>query len=109
MVVGCSIDSWFSLKAWVESGSLAKGVKKLDYPLLSDLTKNIARDYGVLNETTGFALRGTYLINPEGVLQQYSVNPAPLGRDVDSIIRDLAALSTGKPCPINWKPGQATL
>jgi len=108
-VIGCSVDSWFANKAWVESGTLAGGIKKLDYALLSDLSKNIARDYGVLNETTGFAMRGTFLIDPNGVVQAYSVNPAALGRDVDAILRDLAALSLGKPCPVNWKPGKPTL
>ena len=109
MVIGCSIDSWFTLKAWIESGTLAGGVTKIDYPMLSDLTKNISRDYGVLNETVGFALRGTFLIDPNGVVQKASINPAPLGRDVDAVLRDLTALSLGKPCPVNWKRGQPTL
>lgn len=109
VVIGCSIDSVPALKAWVESGQLPGGLKTLDYALLSDLTKNIARDYGVLNEQTGFALRGTFIINPEGVLMHYSVNSTPIGRDVDSVLRELAALATGKACPANWHAGQPTM
>lgn len=108
-VIGCSVDSWYSHKAWVESGQIGKGLKKLGYPLLSDFNKNIARDYGVLNEQTGFAVRGTFLINPEGMLQQFSVHPTPVGRDLDAILRDLSAVSQGKACPVNWHPGQPTL
>lgn len=103
------MDSWYSHRAWVESGQLAGGIKKLGYPLLSDFSKNISRDYGVLNEQTGFAVRGTFLINPEGVLQQYSVHPTPVGRDLAAILRDLSAVSTGKACPVNWQPGAPTL
>ncbi len=106
-VIGCSVDSWYSHKNWVEGGQLK--LTKLNYPLLSDFNKTIARDYGVLNETTGFAVRGTFLINPEGMLQQFSVHPTPVGRDLDAILRDLAAVSVGKACPVNWHPGQATI
>ncbi len=109
MVIACSVDSVYSLKAWVDSGQLAGAVKSIDYPLLADLTKNIARDYGVLNEHTGFSVRGTFLINPEGVLMQYSVNSTPVGRDIDGVLRELAALATGKPCPANWHTGQPTM
>jgi len=109
VVIGCSVDSVYALKAWVDSGQLASAVKTIDYPLLADLTKNIARDYGVLNEHTGFAVRGTFLINPEGLLMQYSVNSTPVGRDIDGVLRELAALSTGKPCAANWRSGQATM
>ncbi len=84
-------------------------MKKIDYALLGDLTKNVARDYNVLNEQTGFSVRGTFIINPEGVLMQYSVNSTPIGRDVDSVLRELAALATGKACPANWQAGQPTM
>ncbi|CAG0929703.1 cytosolic tryparedoxin peroxidase, trypanosomatid typical 2-Cys peroxiredoxin [Planctomycetaceae bacterium] len=109
VVIGCSVDSVPALKAWVESGQLPGGLKKIDYALLGDLTKNVARDYNVLNEQTGFSGRGTFIINPEGVLMQYSVNSTPIGRDVDSVLRELAALVTGKACPANWQAGQPTM
>lgn len=103
------MDSVYALKAWVESGQLAGGLKHVEYPLLADLTKNIARDYGVLNEHTGFAVRGTFIINPEGVVMQYGVNSTPVGRDIDAVLRELSALATGKPCPVNWQAGKPTL
>lgn len=108
-VAGCSIDSHFVHKAWVQSGVLAGGVKKLDYPLIADLTKNIARDYGVLKEDLGATFRGTFLIDPDGVVQQYSINGLGVGRDTNEILRELAGLQMGKPCPVNWKKGDATL
>ena len=108
-MIGCSVDSVPALKAWVESGQLAGGLKKVDYPLLGDLTKNVSRDYNVLNEQTGFSVRGTFIINPDGVLMQYSVNATPIGRDIDAVLRELGALSTGKACPVNWRQGQATM
>lgn len=77
--------------------------------MLSDFTKQISRDYGVLNEEKGFAWRGTFVIDPKGVVQCEMVNAAPIGRNVDEILRVLDALQSGGLCPINWKPGDKLL
>ncbi len=69
----------------------------------------MARDYGVLIEEEGVALRGLFIINPEGELQYQVVNHNNIGRDVDETLRVLQALQTGGLCPANWKPGQETL
>ena len=108
-MIGCSTDSWFTHKAWVQSGMLAGDVKSLDYPLLSDLKKEIARDYGVLNEQLGAPFRGTFLIDGDGNVQQYSINGLAVGRNISEILRELAALQSGGACPVNWKKGDKNI
>jgi peroxiredoxin 2/4 len=104
-VVGVSCDSVHSHKAWVERGDL-KGV---NYPLLGDFTKQISRDYGVLDDEKGLSHRGTFLIDPNGVVQFQVISALGVGRSVDEMLRTLDALQTGELCPANWKPGQKTL
>ena len=104
-MIGVSCDSVYSHKAWVERGDL-KGVR---YPLLADYTKQIARDYGVLDDEKGLAHRGTFLIDPKGVVQFQVVSALGVGRSVDEMLRTLDALQTGELCPANWKPGEKTL
>lgn len=103
-VVGCSTDSEYSHKAWFE-----KDLPEVKFPVLADTAHNVARDYGVLMEDKGIALRGTYLIDPKGVLQWMSVNALGTGRNVDEVIRTLQALKTGELCPADWKPGKPTI
>ena len=103
-VIGCSTDSQHSHKAWFE-----KDLPEVKFPVLADTNHSVARNYGVLIEDQGIALRGTFLIDPNGVLQSMSVNALGVGRSVDETLRTLQALQTGELCPVNWKPGQATL
>lgn len=103
-VMGVSIDSQFSHKAWVESGALGD----MQYPLLADLTKQVSADYRVLNDA-GFALRGLFIVDPEGVLQYAVVHNTDVGRSVVETIRVLDALQSGGLCPANWKKGDSTL
>lgn len=107
-VVGVSVDSKFSHLAWCQQERNTGGVGQLTYPLLSDLTKQIARDYGVLLETEGIALRGTFIIDPKGVVRQKSINDLPVGRSVDETLRLIKALQFhekhGEVCPANWDP-----
>ena len=102
-VLGCSIDSVFSHKAWIE-GELGE----LTYPLLSDLTKKVSEDYNVLLED-GMALRGTFIVDPDGVLRWMVVSDLGTGRSVSETLRSLAALQTGELCGVEWEPGQKTL
>lgn len=104
-VLGASVDSKWSHKAWLERGDLGD----LHYPLLSDIRKETARKYGILNDTEGVALRGLFIIDDKGILQYQSVNNLSVGRSVEEVLRVLQALQTGELCPINWKPGQKTL
>ncbi len=103
-VLGASTDSCHSHKAWCE-GSLGK----LNFPLLADMTHELSRAYGVLMEDKGIALRGTFIIDPEGVLRYALYHENGVGRSVTETLRVLEALQTGELCPASWKPGMKTL
>lgn len=107
-VVGVSVDSHFSHLAWCQMERKQGGVGSLKYPLLSDLTKQISADYGVLIEGAGIALRGTFIIDPQGIVRQKSINDLPIGRSVDETLRLIKALQFhekhGEVCPANWDP-----
>ena len=102
-VIGCSVDSQFSHLAWIE-----QELKPLPFPLMSDISKNISRAYNVLVDDS-IALRGTFIIDPDGVLRYTVVHDNSIGRNTDETLRVLQALQTGEKCPIDWKPGEATL
>jgi len=104
-VFGVSIDSVFTHKAWVG----AKHAGKLPYPLLSDLTKEVSKNYGILIDDKGFSLRGAYIIDPEGVLQWQVVHSTGVGRSTGEVVRVLQALQSGGICGVDWKPGQKHL
>lgn len=104
-VLAVSVDSKFSHLAWIKSGAL----DKLGYPLLSDFSKQTARDYGVLDEVNSTARRGLFIIDPNGVIQYRVVHSDKVGRSVDETLRVLKALQTEELCPLNWKPGEKTL
>jgi len=110
-VFGVSVDSKFVDKYWVESkteeGGLGGG---LAYPLLSDLTKTMARAYGVLDENAGVALRGSFLIDPKGLIMHSVVNNLPVGRSATEALRTLKAFQyvtshEGEVCPADWDEG----
>lgn len=108
-VLGVSTDSKFSHRAWINTPKDQNGLGRLKYPLAADITKSVARDYGVLIEAEGIALRGLYIIDPDGVLKYQTVNFNDVGRSVDETLRVLQALQSGGLCPANWKPGQKHL
>jgi alkyl hydroperoxide reductase subunit AhpC len=104
-ILAASVDSKFSHLAWIKSGAL----EKLEFPLLSDLSKQTARAYGVLDEETSYAKRGLFIIDPNGVIQYRIVHSDKVGRSVEETLRVLKALQTEELCPINWKPGDKTI
>jgi len=104
-VLAISVDSKFSHLAWIKSGAL----DKLEYPLLSDFSKQISRDYAVLDMVTSTARRGLFIIDPDGVIQYRVVHSDKVGRSVEETLRVLKALQTEELCPINWKPGDKTI
>ena len=112
-VIGVSVDSHFTHLAWNQSPRNKGGLGGVQYPLVADLNKNIARSYGVLIEEAGIALRGLFIIDKEGVVRHLLVNDLPLGRSVEEAIRVIDALQffekNGEVCPANWKPGQASM
>ncbi|MFA5108035.1 MAG: peroxiredoxin [Candidatus Micrarchaeia archaeon] len=103
-IIGASTDSAYSHKAWFE-----KELSDVKYPVLADTAHSLAREYGILIESDGTALRGAFLIDPEGILQYALVSGLNVGRNADELLRVLQALKTGGMCPANWKKGQKTL
>ncbi|SFS48576.1 peroxiredoxin [Paenibacillus sp. BC26] len=108
-ILGVSVDSKHSHRAWINTPVNDNGLGQLNFPLASDLTKNVARDYGVLIEEEGIALRGLFIIDPEGEVKYQVVNHNNVGRSVEETLRVLQALQSGGLCPINWKPGDSHL
>jgi len=114
-VLGVSIDSQFVHKAWVEAKPEEGGLGgSLDYPLLADVNKQLSRDYEVLLEDAGVALRGLFLINPEGVVVQNTINFLPVGRSAKEALRLLKAFQFvaehgDQVCPAEWDEGDDTM
>jgi alkyl hydroperoxide reductase subunit AhpC len=102
-VLGASVDSKYSHLAWIDD------IGEQAYPLLSDITKEVSRRYGILVEDQGVSLRGTFIIDPEGIVRWMVVNDLSVGRSVEETIRVLRALQTGELCPVEWVPGEETL
>jgi peroxiredoxin 2/4 len=103
-VLGCSVDSVYAHKAWL-TGTLGP----INFPLLSDLTQQTARQYGALLEDKGYATRATFIIDHEGTVQYALYQNADVGRSVNETFRVLEALQTGQQCPVEWKRGDKTL
>jgi peroxiredoxin (alkyl hydroperoxide reductase subunit C) len=108
-VLGISTDSVFSHKAWIQTPRNRGGIEGLNFPLAADMTKDVARSYGVLVEEEGYALRGLFIIDPEGILQYMVVHNENIGRSVDETLRVLQALQSGGMCAANWKPGDSLM
>jgi peroxiredoxin (alkyl hydroperoxide reductase subunit C) len=108
-VIGVSTDSVFSHRAWLQTPREKNGVEGLRYPLASDITKQVSRDYGVLIEDRGVALRGLFVIDPEGTLRYAVVHDLNVGRSADETLRVIQALQTGGLCQAEWRPGQETI
>jgi peroxiredoxin (alkyl hydroperoxide reductase subunit C) len=112
-VLGASVDSKYSHLAWTERPREQGGIKGLAFPLLEDLGKELAGEYGVLDENGKIALRGLFLIDPDGVVQHVTINNTAVGRSVDETLRLLQAFQHvrehGEVCPADWRPGQKAM
>jgi peroxiredoxin (alkyl hydroperoxide reductase subunit C) len=108
-VIGVSVDSKYTHLAWKNTDVNKGGIGDIQFPLVADLTKSIARDYDVLIGEA-VALRGTFLIDQEGVVRHQVVNDLPLGRNIDEAIRMVDALKffqeNGEVCPAGWNKGK---
>jgi len=108
-VIGVSVDSHFTHLAWKRTPVEAGGIGAVRYPLVADLSKSIAADYDVLLDA-GIALRGSFLIDREGVVRHQVVNDLPLGRNIDEMLRMVDALQFteehGEVCPAGWNRGK---
>jgi peroxiredoxin (alkyl hydroperoxide reductase subunit C) len=112
-VLGVSVDSAFSHLAWIQTDRKSGGVGDLNYPLVSDIKKEISTAYNVLTEE-GIALRGLFIIDKDGVIQHATINNLAFGRSVDETLRVLQAIQyvqshPDEVCPAGWQPGEKTM
>jgi peroxiredoxin (alkyl hydroperoxide reductase subunit C) len=114
-IFGISVDSAYVHKAWVDTKREDGGLGgDLNYPLLSDLNKGTARSYAILMENEGVALRGLFLINPDGIVMHSTINSLSVGRSVTEAMRVLQAFQfvsahEGQVCPADWEEGKDTM
>ena len=114
--IGCEIysvstDSHFVHKAWADA---SETIAKIQYPMLADPTGKLTRAFDVMIEEEGMALRGSFVVNPEGVIKAYEIHDNGIGRDADELFRKVQAAQFvaahgDQVCPAKWKPGQETL
>ena len=112
-ILGVSVDSKFSHLAWIQTPRNQGGIGDINYPLVADLNKEIGNAFNILDDE-GKALRGLYLIDPDGVIVHATINNLPVGRNVDETLRLLQAFqyvqsNPDEVCPANWTPGSATM
>ena len=112
-ILGVSVDSKHCHLAWIQTPRNEGGIGDINYPLVSDLKREICQAYNVLNDD-GEADRGLFLINPEGIVMHTTVNKAPVGRNVDETLRILqgyqyVAANPDEVCHANWTPGEKTM
>jgi peroxiredoxin (alkyl hydroperoxide reductase subunit C) len=110
-VYGVSTDTHFAHKAWADTSD---AIKKVNYPLIGDPTGTLARNFDVMIEEEGLALRGTFVINPEGLIKVMEVHDNGIGRDASELLRKVKAAQyvashPGEVCPAKWTEGAATL
>lgn len=110
-VYSVSTDTHFTHKAWHDA---SETVKKINYPMLADPTALLARAFGVYIEEEGLAYRGTFLVNPEGLIKLAEVNDNGIGRNADELLRKVKAAqyiaaNPNEVCPAKWEEGVATL
>jgi len=116
-LLAISVDSKYSHLAWINTPRKNGGLgTEMSIPLVSDITKKISSDYGVLleeGEDAGVSLRGLYILNENGIIRHISVNDLPVGRNVDEVLRLVQAFQHtdlyGEVCPSGWKPGDPTM
>ena len=112
-VLGVSVDSKFTHLAWIQTPRNEGGIGDINFPLVSDLKREICQSYNVLNED-GEADRGLFIINPNGVIMHSTINKAPVGRNIDETLRVLQAYQyveshPDEVCPAGWTPGDKTM
>jgi peroxiredoxin (alkyl hydroperoxide reductase subunit C) len=110
-IYGVSTDTHFAHKAWHDTSA---AIKKVQYPLVGDPTGTLTRNFEVMIEEEGLALRGTFVINPEGQIKLYEVHDNGIGRDASELLRKVRAAlyvasHPGEVCPAKWKEGAETL
>ncbi len=105
-LLGVSTDNEFVHLAWRASHP---DLKNLPFPMVSDLTRELATGCGVLDRKAGVAMRATFIVDPQGVIRFVEVTDMNVGRNPAEVLRVLDALQTDELCPCNWQKGQSTL
>lgn len=110
-VISVSVDTKYVHKAWWDHSST---IHKIKFPMLADPARRVASAYGVLIESEGLALRGTFIIDPEGIVKAFEVHNNSIGRNIDELVRKIEAAQYvekhgGEACPVNWAKGQKAL
>lgn len=112
-VLGCSVDDLDSHSRWLHTDRKSGGIAGVTYPLISDVSYEVSRLYGVFDEQSQLSFRGTFLIDKGGIVRHVVVNDLPLGRSIDEEKRVLDALiffeNHGLVCPANWQQGQKAM
>jgi NADH-dependent peroxiredoxin subunit C len=110
-VYSVSTDTHFVHKAWHDT---SETIKKIKFPMLADPTGHLTRSFGIMIEEAGLALRGSFLINPEGLIKVIEIHDDSIGREAGDMVRKVQAAQyvashKGEVCPAKWKPGSSTL
>ncbi len=110
-IYAVSTDTHFTHKAWADASDT---IKKVKYPMIGDPKGNISRNFDVMIEEEGLALRGTFIINPEGVIKAAEINDLGIGRSAADLLRKVQAAQyiaahPNEACPASWTPGEASL
>jgi len=113
-IIGVSVDSEFAHLAWIQTDRKRGGIGDINYPLISDLKKEISSTYNVLEPSAGVALRGLFIIDRSGIVQHITINNLSFGRSVDETIRVLKAIQyvqshDNEVCPVDWQEGNKTM
>jgi peroxiredoxin (alkyl hydroperoxide reductase subunit C) len=108
-IIAISTDSVYAHRAWLQTPEEDNGIQGTKFVLASDSTHEVSEAYGVLVEEKGVALRGLFIIDPDGVLQYSVIHNLNIGRSVDETLRVLEALQAGGLCGANWEPGEDLL
>ncbi len=110
-IISVSTDTVYTHKAWHD---VSPAIKKIQYPMAADTTGNLCREFGTYIEGVGLSLRGTFIIDPDGVLKAADIHDNSIGRSAEEVLRKVQAAkfvreNKGEVCPANWKPGKKTL
>lgn len=113
-ILGVSVDSEFAHLAWIQTERKQGGIGDINYPLISDLKKEISTTYNVLEPSAGVALRGLFIIDRDGIIQHITINNLSFGRSVDETLRVLKAIQyvqshDNEVCPVGWQEGDKTM
>ncbi|WP_075433734.1 peroxiredoxin [Buchnera aphidicola] len=112
-ILGVSIDSVYVHQAWRNTPPKDGGIGKINFPMISDITKSIQKSYGVEHSELSVALRASFIIDHLGIIRHQSINDLPIGRNIQEILRIIDALQFyekfGDVCPANWEPGKKAM